>query len=156
MLKKEYPRLDPSPDTAALARATLDLSEYLVGLKKQGKLRTDFKNRPGGVLYQVPCHLRAQNIGFKSAELLRAIPGTHVSALERCSAMDGSWGIKTENYQISLDAAKPLFAEVQESRAQIVASDCPLAGLQIEQGTGRRVLHPIQVVCDAYGLGESQ
>ena len=34
----------------------------------------------------------------------------------------------------------------------VVASDCPLAALQIEQGPGKKVLHPIEVLRDAYGL----
>jgi len=39
-----------------------------------------------------------------------------------------------------------------------VASDCPLAGLQLDQAGasahvgGKGTLHPIQVVRDAYGL----
>ena len=152
MLKQEYPRIAPSPETESLAGRTRDLCEFLVGLRRDGKLRTDFKNPAPSVLYQAPCHLRAQNIGFKSLELLRAIPGANVTLVEKCSAMDGSWGMKSENYQISLSAAKPLLREVEASAARVVASDCPLSGLQIEQGTGRKVVHPIEVLRDAYGL----
>lgn len=152
MMKQEYPRLDPGPESERLAKSTFDLCEYLAGLRKEGKLKTDFKNKPGAVLYQAPCHLRAQNIGFKSMELLRAIPGTRVTLVERCSAMDGTWGMKKENFQISLQTAEPLFREVRESRVALVASDCPLSGIQIRQGTGRTVVHPIQILKEAYGL----
>jgi len=152
MLKQEYPRLDPGPESERLAKTTVDLCEYLAGLRRQGKLKTDFKSNPGSVLYQAPCHLRAQNIGFKSMELLRAIPGTRVTLVERCSAMDGSWGMKKENFQLSLQAAEPLFKEVRESKADRVVSDCPLSGLQIQQGTGRKIVHPIQILREAYGI----
>jgi Fe-S oxidoreductase len=152
MMKQEYPRLDPGPESERLARLTLDLCEYLAGMRKEEKLKTDFKNPPGSILYQAPCHLRAQNIGFKSMELLRAIPGAQVTLVERCSAMDGTWGMKKENFELSLQTAEPLFREVRQAKADWIASDCPLSGIQIEQGTGHRVLHPIQILMEAYGL----
>jgi len=33
-----------------------------------------------------------------------------------------------------------------------VATDCPLAALQINQGTGRTAEHPIRILASAYGL----
>jgi len=47
---------------------------------------------------------------------------------------------------------------IEQTPADLVASDCPLAGLQLEQAgasahaRGKAVLHPIQIVRDAYGL----
>ena len=91
----------------------------------------------GAVTYHVPCHLRAQNIGTKSADVLRAMPGAAVTVVERCSAVDGTWGFKTEYFDLSLKVAKPLFDAVHgPAGARSVATDCPLAALQITQGTG--------------------
>ena len=101
--------------------------------------------------YHVPCHLRAQNIGTKSADVLRLIPGATVETVERCSAVDGTWGFKKEYYELSLKVAKPLFDAVREG-GPVTATDCPLAALQITQGTGRQARHPIQVLAEAYGL----
>ena len=36
----------------------------------------------------------------------------------------------------------------------VTATDCPLAALQIAQGTGTKPRHPIQIVADAYGLDD--
>jgi len=47
---------------------------------------------------------------------------------------------------------------VEQAPADLVASDCPLAGLQLDQAGavahagGRSSQHPIQIVRDAYGL----
>jgi Fe-S oxidoreductase len=38
------------------------------------------------------------------------------------------------------------------SGAPVAATDCPLAALQIEQGTGRKPKHPIEVLAAAYGF----
>jgi Fe-S oxidoreductase len=153
MLKREYPWLDGSEDARLVASQTRDLFEYLASLHTAGRLDTRFVRAGGAVTYHVPCHLRAQNIGTKSADVLRAIPGTTVDVVERCSAVDGTWGFKTQYHELSLKVAQPLFDAVRAAGAA-VATDCPLAALQIAQGTGVRPRHPIQVLADAYGLAE--
>ncbi len=154
MLKREYPWLDSSEDAKLVASKTLDLFEYLARLQADGALNTEFHRPAGKVAYQVPCHLRAQNMGTKSADVLRAIPGTEVDVIERCSAVDGTWGFKKEYYALSLSVAKPLFDAVRASGAPTVATDCPLAGLQIGQGTGTMPRHPIQILAHAYGIDD--
>jgi Fe-S oxidoreductase len=155
MLKREYPWLADSEDAQVVAGATRDLFEYLAGLHAEGALDTRFPRPIGAVTYHVPCHLRAQNIGTRSADVLRMIPGATVSVVERCSAVDGTWGFKKEYFELSLAVAKPLFDAVREAAAPTVATDCPLAALQIEQGTGVAPRHPIQVLARAYGLDET-
>lgn len=152
MLKHEYPLLDDSADARLVAGATRDLFEYLAGLHAARALDTRFAKPGTAVAYHAPCHLRAQNIGTKSADVLRAIPGCSVEVIERCSAVDGTWGFKKEYYELSLKVARPLFDDITRTGAMTVATDCPLAGLQIEQGTGRKPVHPIQVLADAYGI----
>ena len=154
MLKREYPWLDGSEDAKLVAGSTRDLFEYLAKLKADGALDTRFVRPVGAVTYHVPCHLRAQNIGLRTAEVLRAIPGASVNVVEKCSAVDGTWGLKKEYYELSLKVAKPLFDAVASADAPLTATDCPLAALQIEQGTGRRVLHPIRILAAAYGIEE--
>jgi Fe-S oxidoreductase len=152
MLKQEYSWLDGSGDARLVAQNTRDLFEYLAGLHADGRLDTGFTRAVGPITYHVPCHLRAQNMGLKSADVLRAIPGTRVNVIERCSAVDGTWGFKKEYYELSLKVAKPLFDDITAAGAPVTASDCPLASLQIEQGTGRKARHPIQILAEAYGL----
>jgi Fe-S oxidoreductase len=156
VLKKEYPMLVPGPEAGELAARTQDVFEYLANRRQEGSLATDFSGRsPGKVAYQVPCHLRAQNIGTRSADVLRAIPGTEVTVVERCSAVDGTWGFKTQYFDLSMKVAQPLFDAVKAAGAPTVATDCPLAGLQIAQGTGVEPRHPIQVLAHAYGLDDA-
>jgi Fe-S oxidoreductase len=154
MLKQEYPWLDGSDDAKLVARNTRDLFEYLAQLHADGGLDTRFSRQVGRVTYHVPCHLRAQNIGTKSADVLRAIPGTTVDVIERCSAVDGTWGFKTEYFELSMKVAAPLF-EAVKTGAPTAATDCPLAALQIAQGTGVEPRHPIQILAQAYGLEDA-
>jgi Fe-S oxidoreductase len=151
MLKKEYPAL-LGEEAKSVSEHTFDLCEYLMRLNAEGGLNKEFKNTVGRISYQVPCHLRDQNIGYKSRDLMKLIPGATIDVIERCSAHDGTWGIKTEFFEDSMKTAKPLFKAIEEGRPDIVATDCPLAGMQILQGTGKTPLHPIQILKKAYGL----
>lgn len=151
MLKLEYPFLVDSEDSRAVASHSFDIAEYLVKLNKEGRLSLDFKWSPGRVAYQIPCHMRVQHIGYKSMELLRLIPDTKVTLIERCSGHDGAWGIKKEYFELSLKVGRPLFREIEELKPDFVSTDCPLSGLQIEQVTGLKPLHPVEILSRAYG-----
>jgi glycerol-3-phosphate dehydrogenase subunit C len=155
MLKQEYPWLDGSEDATLVAGHTRDLFEYLAALLAEGALDTRFTRPVGPVTYHLPCHLRAQNIGTRSADVLRAIPGATVNVVERCSAVDGTWGFKTQYFALSLKVAEPLFDAVRAGGTPTVATDCPLAALQIGQGTGVAARHPIQILAQAYGLEDA-
>ncbi len=151
-LKKEYPVLGPEAEAGQLAARTLDLCEYLMRRHAAGRLATDFQRSPGRIVYHVPCHLKVQDIGFKSRDLLQLIPGSEVVTVEKCTGHDGTWSMKTSYFPLSMKVGKPVFDVVERERPDRVATDCALAGLQIRQGTGHTPKHPIQIVADAYGL----
>jgi len=150
MLKQEYPLLSNNPDAKLVASHTFDMMEYLARLNKDGKLSKDFKNPQGNVTYHLPCHLKAQNIGYKSRDVLELIPDTKVEVVAKCSGHDGTWSLKKQYFEMSLEVGKPLFEKFTDGN--VAASDCPLAQLQIEKGSGVKPRHPIQILRDSYGL----
>lgn len=154
MLKQEYPLLTEDARAKEIAGHTYDLSEYLMKLHAAGKLKTDFKIKGESIAYQFACHLKVQNMGYKSRDLMALVPGTIVQVIERCSGVDGTWGFKQQYYQLSAGIAKDLFREVRSSGADNVVSDCALAAGHIAQGTGTVPVHPIQYIRRAYGLAE--
>ncbi|RMD83830.1 MAG: anaerobic glycerol-3-phosphate dehydrogenase subunit C [Candidatus Dadabacteria bacterium] len=154
MLKKEYAELvgdDLAADAKALAAATRDLCEYLFELKREDRLPRDFRSTPGEIAYHVPCHLKAQNIGFRSRDVMKTIPGVRVRLIERCCGHDGTWAMKREHFEASMEIGRPAFEEI--SAGGLMATDCPLAAVHFEQATGVRPLHPIQVLARAYRNG---
>jgi glycerol-3-phosphate dehydrogenase subunit C len=151
-IKKEYPLLGSDPESAEVAAGTLDLSEYLMKLHAAGRLSTDFRRGAGRVAYHVACHLKVQDIGFRSRDLLALTPGASVEVIEKCSGHDGTWSMKTEYFPMSMEIGRGLFDKIREADADRVASDCPLAGLQIRQGAGVEPRHPIEIIAECYGL----
>ena len=151
VLKHDYPYL-LGEEGDGVGDATLDICEYLMRLHGDGELDTEFSQSFGKIAYHLPCHLKSQNIGFKSRDLLRLIPDTEITMVDRCSGMDGGWGMKRDYYELSLKVARKMFNDIEEAEADMLVTDCPLAGVQIEEGTQRRPLHPVQVLAMAYGL----
>jgi Fe-S oxidoreductase len=152
MLKKEYPALLGTDEARTVAKHTFDICEYLMSLHQKGELSTDFSRPVGTIAYQIPCHLRDQNIGYKSRDLMQLIPGATVEVIEKCTGHDGSWSVKTEFFAASMLLGGKAFRAVREADAATVVSDCPLSGLQIEQGAGKKTWHPIEIIHRAYGL----
>ena len=156
MFKQELPLLFPDDaEVKAVAEAMFDPFEYLMLRQRDGLLKTDFKQALGKVSYHIPCHLRVQNIGQKTRELLQMVPGTQVNTVERCSGHDGTWGVKTEYFEYSMKIGKPVFKQMAEQEPDYISSDCAIAGRHIAQGMGDaapRKEHPLTLIRIAYGL----
>ena len=156
MFKQELPLMFPDePDVKAVAEAMFDPFEYLVLRSKDGLLRTDFSRPLGKISYHVPCHLRVQNLGQKTRELLEKIPATVVTTVERCSGHDGTWGVKREYYEQSMKIGRPVFRQMADAGPDYISSDCAIAARHIEQGMGETTAekqHPLTLLRMAYGL----
>jgi Fe-S oxidoreductase len=155
MFKQELPLMFPEDrDVQLVKQHIFDPFEYLMLRHKAGLLRTDFRNRIGKVSYQVPCHLRVQNIGLKTRDLLRLIPDTTVEVIERCSGHDGTYAIKSEFREASLKITRPVAQRVADGGADYYSSDCPMAGHQIASALAepREPTPPMKLLRMAYGI----
>ena len=121
MLRQEYPELVGGAEARLVADAVQDPCEFLNGLRKAGQANLAFQSTPGTVYYHVPCHLRAQNIGFRSRDLLRAIPQSKVKLVAECCGHDGTWAMKQEYFELSLQAGEKAFAAMREGTAGVSA-----------------------------------
>ena len=155
MFKQELPLMFPDDaDVIKVRDAIFDPFEYLMLRHQDGLLKTDFKKHLGKIAYHVACHLRVQNIGLKTRELLQLIPETEVDAIERCSGHDGTYAVKSEFREASMKIARPVINRVEAAAADYYTSDCPMAGHQIESGleTPRAPTHPLTLLRAAYGI----
>jgi Fe-S oxidoreductase len=159
MFKQELPLMFPDDaDVQLVKQAMWDPFEYLVARNSDGLLKTDYKTELGHVSYHVACHSRVQNVGQKTAEALKMIPGTEVHVVERCSGHSGTWGVKKEFHAMAMKIGKPVFKSMAENEPDYISSDCQLAGHHIAQGMEELGLpksamaHPLTLMAKAYGL----
>lgn len=141
------------PEVAKVRDAMFDPFEYLILRHKAGKLKTGFVKSLGKVSYQVPCHLRVQNIGLKTRDMLQLVPDTTVEAIERCSGHDGTYAVKKEFHEASRKIARPVVKKVERAEADYFVSDCPMAAEQIVQGLDKYAASsPMSLLRTAYGI----
>jgi len=155
MFKQELPLMYPEDaDVQAVRARMFDPFEYLMLRHKAGLLRTDFQRPLGKVSYHVPCHLRVQNIGLKTRDVLKLVPDTTVDVIERCSGHDGTYAVKQEFRAASEKIGRPVASRVEAGKSDHYSSDCPMAGEQIESllEGARAPEHPLRLLRQAYGI----
>jgi Fe-S oxidoreductase len=155
MFKQELPLLFPDDADVAKVRAHMfDPFEYLMLRHREGGLNLDFATGLGKVAYHAACHLRVQNIGFKTRDLLALVPDTEIEVVERCSGHDGTYAVKREYHDVSRKICRPVANRVTQAQADSYSSDCPMAGHQIATtlGNGSEPEHPVSLLRKAYGI----
>ncbi|MFZ9305718.1 MAG: heterodisulfide reductase-related iron-sulfur binding cluster [Steroidobacteraceae bacterium] len=155
MFKQELPLMFPEDaDVQAVKASIFDPFEYLMLRHKAGLLRTDFVAELGKVSYHVPCHLRVQNIGLKTRDVLKLVPNTNIDVIERCSGHNGTYAVKKEFRPASVKIGKPVMSRVEKANPDHYTSDCPMAGHQIETGLkdAKEPEHPLKLLRKAYGI----
>lgn len=163
MLKFEWILIEPDDENVkALSQATYDVTEYLVDIAEKEGLADGLQPLEGGITAHMACHARAQNMGRKAQQLLKFIPDTKTTVVERCTGHGGSWGVMKDNFELGMKVGKPVFKDAAKAKSAYVVSECPLARDQIIQGMeridaplegpGKALRHPVQLIARAYGL----
>jgi len=155
VLRRDYLDYVGGPNADVVASHTYDAAEYLMRIHKAPgtALDTEFRGDvPDVIVYHAPCHLRAQQIGIKSRDLMR-LTGARIKVVQQCAGIDGLWGFRSEHVAHSLPLSRQLGDEIERVGGDLVAGDCHLANTAITEQTGRIPLHPMQVIARAYGIG---
>ena len=152
MIRKEWAELAPGADTSQVASATVDVMELLEQQRKDKTLSRTFERGMGKVAYHAACHLRAQKIGYPAVRVLSILPDTEIEVVEQCSAVDGTWGMKTQHYEMGKRYAQKLIRGIDEVDAKRVVTDCALSARRILAETGTAPLHPVEALAEAYGV----
>ena len=154
MMRREYPELLTGKDrerAKKLSEAIQDPGEYLWSIRKEERFNTDFKSTPDvPVAYHAPCHLRAQNVGFKSRDLLRKIPGVKPKTVMECCGHDGTYAMTVEGFEPSIRIGQKSFDGMKETETEVWSTDCPLAAIQFEQHANTKPMHPMTILAKAY------
>jgi FAD/FMN-containing dehydrogenase/Fe-S oxidoreductase len=152
-LTREYLNLFDDEDARLVAANTYEACSYLWKLHQQGRLQLDLKPVNAALAYHTPCHLRAIAAGTPGENLMRLISGLQVFHVEKgCSGMAGTYGLKRENFRMSLRAGWGLIAALRDPTFQAGTTECSACKMQMEQGAKKPTIHPLKVLAHAYGL----
>jgi len=175
MFKFEWPLIVPDDENVkALAAATRDICEYIVDIANKEGLPDGLQPITEGISVHLACHARAQNVGPKSAELLRLIPEAKLNIIERCAGHGGTFGVLKPTHEIAMKQGKPTARQAAKTNNNMLVSECPLAAKHIVQGIEKlnenapenadespnenlpQAAHPVVIFARAYGLCEDK
>jgi glycerol-3-phosphate dehydrogenase subunit C len=88
-------------------------------------------------------------------DVLALVPGLMIETSQAtCCGVAGTYGLKTEKYQIAMDVGAPLFEWFEQSNASEALCDSETCRWQISHATGYTTRHPIELLLDAYRAGD--
>lgn len=136
-----------------VASMTFDFSEFMLQLYAEGRLNTAFKPLPLSIPYHEPCQYRAHRLGSPGRELLGCIPGVKLSMSQAaCCGIAGTYGFKSEKYELARQVGQPLFDFVRTIRAEFILCESETCRWQINHATGIPAFHPVELLAYAQGL----
>lgn len=146
-LRQEYPELFDFEGTDTVAAHTFEALEYLrVNENLEEELATASVEFPN-LAYHAPCHARVQGLGGQTIELLDALDGLDTSDVgDSCSGISGTYGWKSENYDVSMAIGEEMFEHMEAADAETGLTECPTCSMQMEHGTGYEIRHPLEVL----------
>ena len=154
MFRSEYERLLPESSFERLADASYDVMEYLFGLIENGGDPAALRAPAAGtgpvasgdrVAYHPHCQARTIGVGEHATAVMERL-GYDVRVSEtECCGMAGSFGYKTDYYELSMDVGEPIEAQFGDTDRTVVASGTS-CGEQLDALLGSAPMHPVELV----------
>lgn len=153
MLRQDAIDLLGDADAEQVAAQVVEFTAFLWDLHQQGLMKTDFRPLDVSIGHHVPCHVKALGRPAMAPALLSLIPGVRVGTIDvSCSGMAGTFGFKSDRYDVSMAAGRPMLDELAKPSYLFGSTECSACRLQMEDGSRKRTLHPAQYLALAYGL----
>lgn len=152
--RDEYPDLVRSDDARLVANASVFFEEFVTRPENMAVLRDALGEKHKGrkILVHSHCYQKSMGTATNVLTMLGLIPGATVEEIPSgCCGMAGSFGYEKEHYEVSMAIGEQvLFPAVRGARDDtIIVAAGTSCREQIKDGTGRRPLHPIEVLAEA-------
>lgn len=126
------------------------VTRYLYKLMQEGRY-FPFKELPLRVAYHTACHVEKAGWAPYTLDVLKQIPGIEIVMLpSQCCGIAGTYGFKSENYEVAQAIGNPLFRHINEGGFDYVVSECETCKWQIDMSTNMTCLHPITLLAMAF------
>ena len=155
--RDEYPALLPGEAARQVAENSFFIEEFLTRAVRKGKMPLTLvsSGETRRVLVHGHCYQKALATTSPLLEMLRLVPGAIVEEIPSgCCGMAGAFGYEKEHYQLSMSCGEEkLFPAIRAASDEtVIAAAGVSCRQQIWDGTGRRAIHPIQVLAEALDI----
>ncbi len=152
--RDEYPDLAlPELQEAAekMAPHCMMFEEFFMREFQAGRIRKEsFSTKEMHIKLHGHCHQKALTSTDFTKNMLQIPENCHVVEIKSgCCGMAGSFGYEKEHYEISMKIGEMvLFRAIRKTPMnQLIVAPGTSCRHQIKDGTGRKALHPVEVMC---------
>ncbi len=154
--RDEYPQLvkkELKVKALELSKNALMFDEFIMREAEKGNITSDmFTTEVAEIKLHGHCHQKALATTDSSKKMLELPVNYKVSEIPSgCCGMAGAFGYEKEHYDISIKIGElVLFPAIRETADNvIIAAPGTSCREQIEHGTGRKAMHPVEVLYGA-------
>jgi L-lactate dehydrogenase complex protein LldF len=148
MFREVYPTLVPGELAEKARAASFPFFGFIQSMIRDLGLRPAYP-ADEAIGFHIPCHDRAVSGGRPAIDFLSAA-GYKVQVVENgtCCGMAGTFGMKHGDlgYNLSMEVGDHLFRLFKESGRKLVATESSVCSMQIADGVGLKVVHPLHAV----------
>jgi glycerol-3-phosphate dehydrogenase subunit C len=145
--QREWPRLLETEYANEVAAACVDAHAFMLDVFSHPEMRKQITPLGKKVAWHMPCHSKVLGIGDAAKKLVDLLDeGTTVDLQAGCCGLSGSFGMKTENFDMSMKIGQPLFTKINIARPEVVTTSCGICQTQIRQGVATEVAHPMRLL----------
>ncbi|HKT22201.1 MAG TPA: LUD domain-containing protein, partial [Nitrososphaerales archaeon] len=148
MFREVYPTLSPGEVAEKAREMSFPFFGFIQSRLRDLPLKATFPTDEA-IGFHIPCHERSVSGGKPAVEFLKAA-GYDVRVVENgtCCGMAGTFGMKKGDlgYNLSMEVGDHLFRLFRESGRKLVATESSVCSMQIADGVGVRVVHPLRAV----------
>jgi iron-sulfur cluster protein len=147
MFRREYERLVPEEDSDTLAERSFDILEYVYGLLSNGANIDELStaSEDSYLAYHGHCQQRTLGLAVYTKAALEEAGYDVLSSEAECCGMAGSFGYKSQYYELSLEAGEPVRDQFEGENRRVVASGTSCLE-QLPTLLGEPATHPVQIL----------
>ena len=150
--RDDYVDLLDGEKARRVSENTMLIEEFVLHAQENDGAAIRYSKEPGRVMLQGHCHQKALVGTGKAMTVLSQIPGCEVTEIPSgCCGMAGSFGLEKEHYDVSMKIGEQvLFPAIRDRQNGAgVVSEGMSCRHQIEDGTGVKAKHLVEVLADA-------
>jgi FAD/FMN-containing dehydrogenase/Fe-S oxidoreductase len=159
--RDEYPDLateENLQDAKRLAKNALMIEEFICRETDRGRISKDaFDKSSRRILLHGHCQQKAVSSLAPTVRMLKLAENHSVETIPSgCCGMAGSFGYEAEHYDLSMKIGElVLLPTVRKASSEtLIAAPGTSCRHQVKDGTGRKALHPIEIMYEAAGLSD--
>ncbi|HBX49917.1 MAG: FAD-binding protein [Bacteroidetes bacterium RIFOXYA12_FULL_35_11] len=140
-------------DAKKIAAHTFLIDEFIAAEIEMGNIKaSSFSDKEKHIKLHGHCHQKSLASTASIVKMLTLPVNYKVEEIKSgCCGMAGSFGYEKEHYELSMQIGElVLFPEVRKAKSeQIISAPGTSCRQQIQDGTGRKAFHPVEILFDA-------